>query len=139
MLVLDTNVLSALMRPSLNNPVVIWLDSQAGISVWTTAVSVMEIRFGLTAMPIGRRRDQQIAEFKRIMDEELERRVLAFDSEAAEETGLLMGSRQIAGRSRDLRDSMIAGIVIAQRATLATRNVRHFDDLPFRVVDPWKD
>jgi toxin FitB len=138
MLVLDTNVLSALMRPSLNRQVVVWLDGQITASVWTTAVSIMEIRFGLAAMAPGRRRDQQAVEFERIMDEDLQRRVLPFDSDTAEETGRLIASRHAAGRPRDLRDSMIGGIAIVHRATLATRNVRHFDDLSVPVVNPWQ-
>jgi predicted nucleic acid-binding protein len=60
-----------------------------------------------------------------------------FDHAAAEEAGLLMGTRDLAGNSGDFRDTMIAGIAIAQRATLATRNIRHFDDLSVSVVDPW--
>jgi len=64
--------------------------------------------------------------------------VLQFDHAAAEETALLMGARHRLGRRGDLRDTMIAGIALAQRATLATRNIRHFDDLAVPVVDPWR-
>jgi predicted nucleic acid-binding protein len=88
-------------------------------------------------MPIGRRRAQREAQFARIIELDLERRVLAFDRDAAEETAGLMGKRRHAGRPGDLRDSMIAGIALAQRATLATRNVRHFADLQVSVADPW--
>lgn len=139
MVILDTNVLSALMRPTANRIVVTWLDGQTRLSIWTTAVSIMEIRFGLTTMSSGRRRDQQSAEFQRVMEDDLQQRVLPFDTEAAEQAGKLIGARQLAGRPGDLRDSMIAGIALAQRATIATRNVRHFDDLNLKVVNPWED
>jgi predicted nucleic acid-binding protein len=139
MVILDTNVLSALMRPSLNRVVVTWLDGQTRLSIWTTTISVMEIYFGLATMPDGRRRSQQLAEFQRIMEDDLQHRMLPFDTEAAEQTGNLIGARQLAGRPGDLRDSMIAGIALVQRATVATRNVRHFDDLDLKVVNPWED
>ena len=137
MIILDTNVLSALMRPSANRIVVTWLDGQARLSIWTTAISVMEIHFGLTTMPDGRRRNQRLAEFQRVMEDDLQHRVLPFDAAAAEQAGILIGARQLAGRPGDLRDSMIAGIALAQRAMVATRNVRHFDDVDLKVVDPW--
>jgi len=135
MIILDTNVLSALM--SAERAVITWLDRQPRTSVWTTAITIMEIGFGLSTMPIGRRRAQREAQFARIIELDLERRVLAFDRDAAEETAGLMGKHRHAGRPGDLRDSMIAGIALAQRATLATRNVRHFADLQVSVADPW--
>jgi len=66
-------------------------------------------------------------------------RVLAFEASAATAAAALMAERQLRGRRGDIRDSMIAGIVIAHQATLATRNIRHFDDLPVPVVNPWSD
>jgi toxin FitB len=137
MVILDTNVLSALMRPALNRPVVVWLDGQSQASVWTTAITVMEIRFGLVGMAPGGERDHRSLQFDRVMQDDLQYRVLPFDWDAAEQAGILMAARQRSGRPRDLRDSMISGIVLAKRATLATRNLRHFDDLGIRVVDPW--
>ena len=89
-------------------------------------------------MPAGRRRTDHHGLFERLVEEKLERRVLTFDHAAAEEAALLMASRHRAGRPGELRDTMIAGIALAQRATLATRNVRHFDDLSVPVLDPWQ-
>ena len=115
MIILDTNVLSALMRPSHNRNVVVWLDGQSRPSVWTTAITVMEIQFGLASMAPGHERRQQSAEFERVVEDDLQQRVLPFDKEAAEQTGILMAARRRAGEPRDLRDSMIAGIVLANR------------------------
>jgi toxin FitB len=137
MIILDTNVLSALM---LNEPdvyVASWIDSHARMSVWTTSVTIFEIRYGLLTMPEGRRRTDRQVLFERLIEEKLERRILAFDHDAAEESALLMAARRRTGRAGELRDTMIAGIALAQRATLATRNVRHFDDLRVPVIDPW--
>jgi predicted nucleic acid-binding protein len=97
----------------------------------------MEIRYGLTIMSAGRRRTERQAAFARLIEENFERRVLFFDSAAAEAAASLIGTHHHAGRPGELRDTMIAGIALAQRATLATRNVRHFDDLGVPVVDPW--
>jgi predicted nucleic acid-binding protein len=138
MIILDTNVLSALMLSDPDIVVSSWLDRQARTSVWTTSVTILEIRYGLAAMPAGRRRTDRHALFQRVVEEKLEHRVLAFDQAAAEEAAVLMESRRRGGRVRDLRDTMIAGIAMAQRATLATRNVRHFDDIGVPVVDPWQ-
>ena len=137
MIILDTNILSALMLRVPERVVELWLDRQARMSVWTTSVTVFEIRYGLAAMPAGRRRTEQNTLFERVINEKLEGRVLAFDEPAAEEAAVLMAERRRTGRTGELRDTMIAGIALAQRATLATRNVRHFDDLSVPVVDPW--
>jgi predicted nucleic acid-binding protein len=135
MIILDTNVLSAAMSADTN--IIAWLDRQSHASVWTTAVTLLEIRFGLEIMPSGRRKIEREAAFERMLADELEGRVLPFDEHAARQTGLIMASRHRAGKPRELRDSMIAGTALAQRATLATRNVRHFDDLSVPIIDPW--
>jgi predicted nucleic acid-binding protein len=76
--------------------------------------------------------------FERVLTEKIERRVAPFDTLAAQHAAELMAVRQKNGRPGELRDSMIAGIVLASRATLATRNARHFDDLSISVVNPWE-
>jgi predicted nucleic acid-binding protein len=97
----------------------------------------MEIRFGIALLPAGRRRSALQLAFERTLAEKIERRIASFEKTAAEETAILMAGRRCAGRSIELRDTMIAGIAIARRAMLATRNIRHFADLPVAVVDPW--
>ena len=137
MVIVDTNVVSELMDAEPDVVVIKWLDAQAWTSLWTTSVTVMEVRYGLAIMPTGRRQTERQAAFARLIEEKFERRVLAFDEAAAEEAASLMGSRHRAGRPVDLRDTMIAGIALAQRAMIATRNVRHFEGLSVPVVDPW--
>jgi hypothetical protein len=87
----------------------------------------------------GRRRRALEGAFERLLQEELEGRVLDFDSVAAAEAAALAAERQKAGRPVDVRDTLIAGIALARRATLATRNVRHFHGLKVRVVDPYHE
>jgi toxin FitB len=136
MIILDTNVVSQLMTKP-DAVVLAWLDRQSWTSLWTTAITVLEIRSGLAIMPAGRRQSNRKAAFDLLLEKNFDSRVLPFDHAAAEETASLIGARKRAGRPGELRDAMIAGIALAQRATVATRNVRHFDDLAVPVVDPW--
>jgi toxin FitB len=137
MIILDTNVLSALMRTVPDARVVVWLDRQPAESVWITSITLFEAYLGLALLPQGRRRRTLEAAFARLLQEDLENRVLDFDSAAATEAASLAAARQKNGRPVDLRDTQIAGIALARRATLATRNVRHFRDLKILIVDPW--
>jgi predicted nucleic acid-binding protein len=137
-IILDTNVVSALMRDPPDPAIIAWLDRQPPTLLWVTAITVLENRFGIARMPAGGRRDALAEAFERVIADDLEGRVLAFDSAAAEPTAALMARRQAEGRAGELRDSMIAGIALARRATLATRNVKHFDDAGLDIVDPWK-
>jgi toxin FitB len=136
-IVLDTNVLSALMRTNPDEVVVEWLDRQPADSVWLTSITVFEARFGLALLPKGRRRSGLERAFDRVLTEDLSSRVLALDEMAAVTAAQLAADRQLAGRIVDLRDSLIAGIAQARRATIATRNTRHFEGLDVPVVDPW--
>jgi predicted nucleic acid-binding protein len=138
MIILDTNVLSALMREVPERPVVAWLDRQAAESIWITSITLFEACLGLALLPKGRRQRTLKAAFAQLLSEDFENRVLDFDRAAASEAAALAAERQKAGRPCDLRDTQIAGIALARRATLATRNVRHFGDLHVPVIDPWE-
>ena len=127
MIVLDTNVLSALMRSSPDAVVVEWLDRQPADSVWLTSITVFEARFGLALLPKGRRRNGLERAFDRVLTEDLSSRVLTLDEMAAVTAAQIAADRQRAGRIVDLRDTLIAGIAQARRATIATRNTRHFE------------
>jgi predicted nucleic acid-binding protein len=137
MIILDTNVLSALMRTVPDTAVVAWLNRQPAESVWITSITLFEAYLGLALLPSGRRRKTLEAAFAQLLNDDLENRVLDFDSAAATEAALLAAARQKNGQLVDMRDTQIAGIAVARRATLATRNVRHFRDLTISVVDPW--
>jgi predicted nucleic acid-binding protein len=141
-IILDTNVLSALMRKDPDDSVVGWLDRQAPESIWITTITLFESRLGLALLPAGRRRRLLETAFDKLLAEDLENRVLDFDSAAANEAAAIAAERQAAGRPVDMRDTQIAGIAVARRATIATiatRNVRHFEGLRARVVDPWNE
>jgi len=136
MIILDTNVLSALMRQVPDQSVMDWLDRQPRTSVWTTSVTVFEVRFGLQILAVGRRRTLLIEGFEELLAR-MGQRVATFDAAAAGQASDLMAVRHRKGRPGDLRDTMIAGITIAQHATLATRNTVHFEDTSIPLVNPW--
>jgi len=137
MIILDTNVLSALLRQTAEKKVVAWLDKQPRTSIWTTSVTILEIQFGLQILPAGKRRSRLVEAFETVLVDEMGRRVAPFDTAAAKYAGELMASRHKKGRPVELRDTMIAGIVLACHATLATRNTPHFEDLSVPVINPW--
>lgn len=139
MIVLDTNVLSALTRRLPENKVIGWLDRQARTSIWTTSLTILEIHVGLRVLPEGRRRAGLMQAFEMVVSDKIASRIAPFDTATAQRAGELMATRQKQGRPRELRDTMIAGIVLAHHATLATRNVSHFADLTVPVVNPWED
>lgn len=139
MIILDTNVLSALMREAPEPAVVAWLDRQAAESIWITSVTLFEARLGIALLAKGRRRQALEAAFALLLEEELENRILDFDREAANQAAFLAADRQRAGRPVDFRDTQIAGIALARRASIATRNLRHFGDLKVPVLDPWEE
>jgi hypothetical protein len=116
--------------------VIAWLDRQPRSSIWTTSITLLEVRFGLQIMAAGKRRSLLMTAFAAVL-EKLGHRVIPFDLAAAEQAGNLMASRHRMGRPVELRDAMIAGIVLAQHATLATRNTAHFADIAVPVLNPW--
>lgn len=137
MIVLDTNVLSELMQANPEPRVVQWLDAQPPESVWTTAITVFEVRYGLAILPEGRRRRILQAAFETALAQDLGDRVLDFDLQCAGTASEVAAELREAGHPVDIRDVMIAGIARAYRATLATRNTRHFSHTGVSLADPW--
>jgi predicted nucleic acid-binding protein len=136
-IILDTNVLPALMRREPDRRVLDWLDRQAAPSLWLTSVTVFESRLGLALLPAGRRRQALAEAFEQMLVEDFEKRVLAFDAAAAVEAAAIAAVRQHAGQVVDIRDTLIAGIAAVRRATIATRNLHHFEGLTTPAVSPW--
>ena len=137
MIILDTDVVSAVMKQEPDNAVAAWLNNQPRLSIWTTSITVMEIRFGLQILAAGEKRSQLMQALEILLAEKIAERIAPFDAIAAEHTADLMASRYIKGRPTELRDTMIAGIAIANHATIATRNTPHFRDLEVPVINPW--
>lgn len=100
-------------------------------------ISLFEIRFGLALLASGRRKKLLHERFEELLQDDLQNRVLLFDTNAAAQAAQLAADRKAGGRPVDMRDTFIAGIALAHNAILATRNIRHFSDLSVTVVNPW--
>jgi len=137
MIILDSNVISELMRPSPELKVRIWLDHIPHLELWTTTINLLELRGGILMLPEGRRRSAMSESLDRVLSIFMESRILPFDLEAAEQSAVLASERFRRGINKETRDTQIAGIAISRNATLATRNVRDFADLDLKLVDPW--
>jgi len=138
MIILDTNILSALMQTKVDVPVVEWLNSIAVESIWITSITLFEVHFGLALLPEGRRRDILTAQFEQVVATDLNGRVLLFDREAARMAADLAANRRKTGNTVDMRDTFIAGIALARKAAIATRNTKHFQDFYVKIINPWK-
>jgi toxin FitB len=138
MILLDSNVISEFMAHFPDERVVRWLDAQPPLSVWSTSINVFEIRSGLQAMPAGKRRSAFETNFEKLLRDLLQGRIVPFDNASAEMAAGLSADHRRRGRPGEVRDTMIAGIVLANHATLATRNIRHFEDIAKSVINPWE-
>jgi len=137
MIILDTNVLSALMQQQPDSQVVAWLDQQPALSIWISSITLFEARYGLALLATSQRKRKLQERFEELLQSELENRVLQFDENAAAEAAQLAAGRKRSGRPVDMRDTFLAGIAMARQATLATRNTKHFQDLAITVINPW--
>ena len=125
------------MRRNTDDAVVAWLDGQPAESIWTTSVTVFEVRLGLEIPDVGRRRralEQAVDDLLRL---DLQNRIQPFDDAAATAAADIAAKQRRSGRTVEIRDVQIAGIVAAREATLATRNLRHFEATGIELVDPW--
>lgn len=137
MIILDTNVLAELMKASPDPRVVEWLDRQEGSALYLTTITLAEILYGLSALPAGKRRSFLEEAFQAILRSAFADRMLPFDEEAARHYGPLLAQRRALGRPISQSDCQIAGIVLARRSILATRNIRDFEHCGLTVVDPF--
>jgi hypothetical protein len=138
MTLLDTNVVSAVMARSPDPAVVAWMDQHDTLTLFVSAVTVAEIRYGLQILPEGRRRSSLEDRFARFVAEGFSGRVLPFDSDTAQRYGEIMAARRAAGRPMSILDGQIAAIARARRLAVATRNVRDFELCGLEVVDPFE-
>lgn len=137
MIVLDTNVLSELIRPRPDPKVVAWLLDQTRSQLFTTAVSRGEMLLGAMVLPDGQRKWRLQEEIQAVFETDMAGRVLPYDSAAADAQAQFSAMRKGQGRPVALADAMIAGIAHSRGAALATRNVRDFEGCGVALIDPW--
>lgn len=138
MIILDTNVVSEPMRQLPSARVMDWLARQPFEELCTTAVTKGEVLSGIARMPAGKRRRELEYEAHGMFNEDFERRVLPFNSVAAEIYAEMMAERFATGRIVGALDVQIAAIARLHKATLATRNTADFEDCGIQLVDPWE-
>lgn len=139
MIVLDTNVVSELMRPSPSSAVLAWMSGQTPDDLFTTTITMAEVLFGIELLPKGKRRDQLLDEAEATFAEDFARRVLPFDEQATRMFALIAATRRIHGQPIGASNAQIAAIASTHRATLATRNTADFEGCGVRLVNPWQE
>jgi predicted nucleic acid-binding protein len=138
MIVLDTNVVSELMRPEPRPGVIDWVDSQPAGDLYLTATTVAELLYGIARLPDGRRKARLAEQVEAMIDDDFDRRVLPFDLPAAPHYADIATQRELLGRPIGAADAQIAATCRSHGATLATRNVKDFDATGVTVVNPWE-
>jgi toxin FitB len=138
-IVLDTNVLSELMRPEPAKAVVTWVSSQPAMSFYTTTVTQAEILYGILLLAAGKRRARLLSAAQAMFAEELAGRVLSFGSDAAALYARIASDRRRAGHPISHFDAQIAAIARANGAKVATRNVADFRGCGVELIDPWDE
>lgn len=137
MIVVDTSVVSELLRPIPAPRVEQWLASQDGYDIYLTAISEAELRYGVAIMDNGRRRDALAEAIDRILGEDMAGRILPFDSAAAGEYATIAATRRATGRPIAQADCQIAAIARAHGAAVVTRNTAAFEGCGLNLIDPW--
>ena len=137
MIILDTNVISELMRPAPHRRVSAWVGARAAGRIYTTALNKAEVLLGVELLPKGRRRDALHEAADAMFAELFATRVLPFDAAAAQQYGRIVSSRIRSGRPIEAIDAQICAICLLHGATIATRNVSDFTDCDVEVLDPW--
>lgn len=137
MIVVDTNVISEVMRPQPSPAVLDWLNAQDSNLLFITTVTLAEIRYGLRVLPDGLRRQQLKTRFEQFIAQAFEERVLDFTAPAAHAYAEIMGHRNETGRAMSLPDGQIAGIALAHGFAVATRNIKDFEDCGIKPINPF--
>ena len=138
MIVLDTNVLSEIMKAKPDLGVIGWMAAQAAADLYTTSITQAEILHGVMLLTPGRRRRALEAAATSMFEEEFADRILGFGSDAASFYARIASDRRRAGRPISHFDAQIAAIARVSRAAIATRNTADFEGCGVAVVDPWK-
>ena len=139
MIVLDTNVVSELMRPDPSSNVVDWVAGQAVPRLYLSTISEAELRYGVEILPAGERRTRLLDEVEGMLSEDFAGRILPFDSAAAHAYAVIAAARRADGRPINHADCQIAAIARCRGASVATRDVADFEGSGIDVIDPWAD
>lgn len=137
MIVLDTNVVSEMMRAAPSAQVEKWLNAQVSDTLWLNSVVVAELLFGVARLPEGARKQQLASAIQATIEQDFAGRILSFDLEAAVVYAQITSRCEAMGRPIDAADAQIAAMCLVQNAPLATRNTKHFEGIGLQVINPW--
>ncbi len=137
MIVLDTNILSELMKPEPESKVLYWFQRQVSASLFTTTISQAEILYGVALLPEGKRRAELEKAVEGLFEEDFFERLLSFDKVAAQCYATIVVGRRQMGRPISQSDAQIAAIAHSRGAAIATRNDLDFTDCHIEVINPW--
>ena len=138
MILIDTNVVSEVMKARPVAPVLAWLNSQESEKLYVSAITIGEITHGLRILPDGKRRSELRERFEQFIGRGFDQRVLAYDESAARLYGELMGDRKELGRPSSVPDGQIAAIARCNGLAVATRNILYFENCGIDVVNPFE-
>ncbi|OGU20268.1 MAG: plasmid stabilization protein [Hydrogenophilales bacterium RIFOXYD1_FULL_62_11] len=138
MIVVDTNVISEVMRPQPSSQVLSWLNTQDSNQLFITTVTLAEIGYGLRVLPEGQRRWQLHSRFEQFVAQAFEERVLDFTGAAARAYAEIQGHRKELGRPMSLPDAQIASIAHTHGFAFATRNIKGFEDCGLELINPFE-
>lgn len=138
MILLDTNVVSAVMAPAPPRAVIEWLNRQATVTLYLSTITIAEIGYGMRVMPDGKRRRSLEERFEKFVAEGFEQRILDFDLPAARRYAEVMGHRKEIGQPLGVPDGQIASIARAHGFAVATRNVGDFEECGLELINPFE-
>lgn len=137
MILLDTNIISEMMKPIPNTFVKEWINRQEITQLFVSTFTIAEISYGLNALPEGHRRQDLEQAFNKAIQEAFENRILTFNESAAHHYGKIMSDRKKLGQPLGVPDGQIAAIAIAHQAAVATRNIRDFFNCGLQLINPF--
>lgn len=138
MILVDTNVISEMMKPTPLAKVVSWIDQQQAAHLFITTISIAEIAYGIRVLPEGSRRNALEEAFNKALSEAFKHRILPFEESAAHLYGKIMSRRKEMGRPLSILDGQIAAIARAHNLTIATRNIRDFVECELELINPFE-
>jgi hypothetical protein len=136
-ILLDTNIVSAIMAPAPPPVVIDWLNRQETVTLYLSTITIAEIGYGLWAMRDGKRRRTLEDKFERFVADGFEQRLLYFDERSARLYAEVMGRRKAIGRPMSVLDGQIASIARANDLAVATRNIRDFEECGLDLINPF--
>ncbi len=139
MILIDTNIISEMMKTTPSNAVVSWFDRQKTTELFITSITIAEISYGLNILSEGKRRNSLETVFNKAIVNAFKHRILSFDENAAHFYGKIMGQRKELGRPLSVLDGQIAAIARAHGFSIATRNIRDFSDCELTLINPFID